>query len=377
MAWITDFRKKTVDALDIGEHILQGESYLRLGKYKKKASLLARVNYGGERFCKTFGEYGVMSIADFKQKAIEFKAQILSGDFQSGKCLTYGEFTTDTVIPDSLKNHRDHYNFILRAKACASQLGDFKLNEIDRFAIHKALAELDNGWSPATYNRHVAVISKTFSLAVEMGIIDSNPCFGFKKKIEDNIVTRKLEGAGIPSFIEIALADASVFFGHALVLALFTGMRIGNCCSITRSMISDDFTSIRLEMTKSGEPQVIYLSDRSQDIVRKCLDLSTNEFLFPSPVNLDTHIGRPIKCFNRIKAEMVSRGLMDGDLTIHDLRRTFSNCTYQATGDMNLVKEALGHHSIEVTKRRYVHTQNKKLIAAVQETADFMTNTNQ
>jgi integrase len=385
MALITDFGKKTIETawkytlLNGGkpvEYRLSKDSRLGFNCYKHQISWRVCVNHSGERYSKTIGRVGDMTATEFKKQAYEYIANIYSGDLQSGCNLTFSNVLNDHALPHSRTHNRSYSDFKQRTISVASVIGDEKVTDIKRLTIINTLNKLNKEWSPATYNRYLSATSKVLAHALELELIDKNPCSGIKKLPENNIQDFILNTGGIRRFIEIANADDSLFASHALLLCLYTGIRIGNSISITRSMISSDLLTIRLPLTKSGKPQVIHLNNQAQAVVKKCLSLSDNEYLFPSYRKIGFHIGRPRKCFNRIKAEMTSQGLLDGNFTIHTLRRTFATYQFKATGNMFLVQQSLGHSSMQVTNR-YVHPQTPQLSLASQQTADCMTNANQ
>ena len=343
----------------------------RVIAYQTRITFAVRLCWKGERYYQTFGTHPEMKIPKFIQLADKFISNVQSGSFKRGSHLTVQEFFEQHLTPYSQKHHRSHGSFMSRSTKALSLLGSENIAEVNRRKIELCLDKLGTGLAPATINRYQAFYSKLFSYAVDLGIIDKNPCRGIKKLPESNIRDRVLTQSEIASFCDIALTDSSTFHSHALLLSLFTGIRIGNVITIKHCMITDDLSSIKLPMTKSGKPQLIFLNDHAKSIITKCLSLSENEYLFPSTVTSKAHIASPRSCMDRIKSAMKKRGSLTADFTIHDLRRTFASYQLRSTSDIRLVQQSLGHSSVSVTER-YAHHQPEHLKSASLQTADAM-----
>ncbi|CAK3045310.1 hypothetical protein VCRA2119O124_600001 [Vibrio crassostreae] len=180
-----------------------------------------------------------------------------------------------------------------------------------------------------------------------------------------------LSSKEVESFCRHACAEPNFIHAYALMLSLLTGMRIGNVISLTRSMLADDLSSALLPMTKSGKSQRIYLSEPAQRLVRKCLKVSFNDWVFPSLKNQGEHIAYPRACMDRIQQAMKMEGSLEAPFTIHDLRRTQATQMLHVTNDIRLVQQSLGHSNVNVTER-YAYYQNTHLAQATQQTVEAM-----
>lgn len=339
--------------------------------YRSRITFAVRLCWQGKRYYQTFGTHPEMKVPTFIQLADQFISNVQSGAFKRGSHLTVQQFFEQHLIPYSQKHHRSHDSFMSRSTKALLLLGGFNINEVRRRDIQKCLDKLGTGLAPATINRYHAFYSKLFSYAVDLEVIDTNPCRGIKKLPESNIRDRVLTQSEIASFCDTALTDSSIFHSHALLLSLFTGIRIGNVITIKQGMIASDLSSIKLPMTKSGKSQRIYLNTHAKRVVTTCLSISENDYLFPSPVKPNSHIASPRACLARIKSIMTNSRTLTSDFTIHDLRRTFASYQLLSTSDIRLVQQSLGHSSVLVTER-YAHHQSEQLITATTKTASAM-----
>jgi integrase len=332
-------------------------------------SLCVRICWKGQRHFKKIGTFPEMPLKTFERLANQFITDVQSGDFQRGSSLTLSEFVERDYLPDYNKRHRDLETVKSRWKKVKASLGSKRMDSITRRDIERFLNSLD--CKPATVNRYKALLSAIFTRAVGLKVVSANPCSGIKALPENNVGTRVLSSIELTAFKRLALADHSQFHGNALVFALLTGLRIGNVISLKFNMLSDDYSYLVVPVTKSGKPQKVYLSSQAIAIVQWCSQFSTNQWLFQSPVNVKRHISYPRDCFARIKAEMLKEGVLTSPLKIHDLRRTFASYLLEASGDIRLVQQSLGHSSVSVTER-YAHSFDTTLASAPELASDLM-----
>ncbi|CDT33824.1 Site-specific recombinase, phage integrase family [Vibrio coralliirubri] len=374
---LIDFTQKALNALPRPVKGEQGVEY----RWKKNPRLRAlvtsthirwvvRCSWKGQRYYESFGTFPELKAADFEKLAYQFIADVQSGAYQKGSRLTVQQFFDETVLPYSRKHHRDHKSFVSRSKLAMKKLGSKRVPEVTRRDIQRFLDSLE-GRSHSTINRYHAFLSKLFSMAVEFDIIEKNPCKGLKKLPENNVKDRVLSSSEIEAFCRIACLDSNFLHASALLLSLLTGMRIGNVMSLTRSMLADDLSYVHLPMTKSGKSQRVYLSEPAQRLIRKCLAVSFNDWVFPSLKKQGEHIAYPRACMARIQSEMKREGVWDASFTIHDLRRTFASTMLAATNDIRLAQQSLGHSNVTVTER-YAYHQNHHLALASQQTVEAM-----
>lgn len=175
-------------------------------------------------------------------------------------------------------------------------------------------------------------------------------------------------------FLEVdqarALVDAVI--PHArpiLMLALATGLRKANCHNLRWEDVSADLGRIVL-MTKGGKPHSVPLPEPIVDmLVRLAPDPTKRRgpvFWFGNPAvgcECATCVsparrGQPITGTKRSFATAArTAGLASmamGRLRFHDLRHTLASWLLAESGDLQLVREQLGHADITTTAR-YSH----------------------
>ncbi|MDF4760720.1 tyrosine-type recombinase/integrase [Vibrio parahaemolyticus] len=374
---LIDMNKKVLSALPRPAKGEQGVEYpwkknprLRVLVTAKSMRWIVRLGWKGKRYYESFGTCPEMKFADFEKLAYQFIADVQSGAYRKGSRLTVQQFFDEVLVPFSQRHHRDHKTFVSRSKRVMAVLGNKRIADVTRRDVEKFLHSL-TGLSPATVNRYQAFLSKLFSMAVEHDIIEKSPVKGVKKLAENNVKDRVLSSKEVESFCRHACAEPNFIHAYALMLSLLTGMRIGNVISLSRSMLADDLSSALLPMTKSGKSQHIYFSEPAKRLIRKCLKVSFNDWVFPSLKSQGEHIAYPRACMERIQQAMKQEGCLDAPFTIHDLRRTYATQMLLATNDIRLAQQSLGHSNVNVTER-YAYYQNTHLAQACQQTVDAM-----
>lgn len=153
-----------------------------------------------------------------------------------------------------------------------------------------------------------------------------------------------------------------------VLLGITTGLRVS---AITNIDIEDiDFKNKTLKTIEKGNyERTIYLSDKIIDLLYKWLE-DRNKIIkeYGSSINTDALFISAKK--NRISTNTI-RDMLDKytyninkNITPHKLRSTAATNLYDATGDIYLVADILGHHNIQNTKRYAKVSTEKKEFAA-------------
>ena len=148
------------------------------------------------------------------------------------------------------------------------------------------------------------------------------------------------------------------------LLAMYTGMRLGELCALRWEDITDNSIKINktmMRVVENGKTTVITLPPKTESSVRivpfppKLLKyytkfrgsgyvLSTKRLICTEPRYMQMK-------FDKYVAES---GLQD--VTFHTLRHTFATRCIEAGVDAKTVSELLGHADTKITLNRYVHS---------------------
>lgn len=326
---------------------------LRALVYPQRITLALRVTIQNRRIYKTLGSFPLLSVDSARQHVLSLLANTNELVMQSHRH-TVAEAIDKLWLPDlqlykkNTQPELSKLNCHIRPYWSKRVLSEITPNDIEKFA-----ASLLNTLKPATINRVLAILSKIFSLAIKAGWIKHSPSTHVRYLKERNIRYRTLSTQEIPAFIEAATA-INTPAADALLLALFTGMRISEVCQLEWRYWHADQRQLILPDTKSNHPFTCTLSMQAVDIILKQQAMAlSSRYLFP-------RLSDPLKplSYPRNTFAQICRNASIEDLCIHDLRRTFATRALQVSGDIALTSKLLNHHSLVATQRYAFHSQD-------------------
>jgi integrase len=269
--------------------------------------------------------------------------------------ITLKDFIEKVFLPWSKSEKRSWMADDSRAKALIAHFGKKKMREISEIYVaafkkeRLATPTKRGGRTPATVNRELQLLRRVFNLAIERGLIQTNPCKGMKLLHENNIGTRYLTEEEEERLLPF-LTGRRKHLLDILTIDHYTGMRRGELLSLNRSQIDLVRNLILLTHTKSGKPRLIPIHPDIRPLIQQlCQQAGPSGYLFEYK---DT--GKPLK---DIKTAWRA-ALEDAEIPhipFHCAgRHTFG--TRAAAGGANLkdIQEIMGHADINTTMR-YVH----------------------
>ena len=247
------------------------------------------------------------------------------------------------------------------------EFGTIKLNAVTRRNIQENIIKIMQRTTGATSNRHLSLISKIYSLAIEMEAFDGeNPCSKIKKFQESTGRERFLSKDEIKRFLE----ELDVFQDSPAALMikflLFTGLRRGEVSQLRWEDVHQNFQQVRIRMetAKNNKSRVVELNSLAQTIILTLHAHKSpkNEYIFPGS-KPGTHITNPFKTFRTVRRKA---GL--DDLRIHDLRHTFASLSLAGGASLFEVQKMLGHADHKTTQK-YAHISEVAIKTATENTA--------
>ncbi len=202
----------------------------------------------------------------------------------------------------------------------------------------------------ATVNRELGCLKHMFTMAIKWGKAAHNPVKGVKLFKEENITQRILSDAEINS-LQSACPEHT---RDMIILALNTGMRRGEILNLKWEQVNLKQGYIIVIKTKSGKQRTIPLNRTALDMLRN----RPKDGIF-----VYNNEGKP---YGSVKKSLSTalRKLGLGHCRFHDLRHTFATRLVLAGVSLPVVKELLGHSTIEMTMR-YAHPTPDSKRAAV------------
>ncbi|MDD6478913.1 MAG: site-specific integrase, partial [Oscillospiraceae bacterium] len=247
-----------------------------------------------------------------------------------------------------VNNHIEPYFGLFLAKQISVQtINDFS---------DKKLKDL----SASTVNEILVVLGEILNYAeIEYGI--AKPHF---KMIKENRQEMKVLSISEQKRLENYLMNDIDIYKFGTLLALYTGMRIGELCALNWNDIRDGVITVSKTMyrvtTKDGSKVAIDVP-KTNSSLRK---IPIPQFLNPVIATktstgfvLRTRNGTPVE--PRLLQQKFSKYLADCNIsgaTFHTLRHTFATRCVEAGFDVKSLSEILGHSSVKITLDKYVHS---------------------
>jgi integrase len=236
------------------------------------------------------------------------------------------------------------------AEITASRISDYKARRLAAVRkIGRGEAAVDRRLTAAAVNRPLALLRHLLRLAhEEWEAIDSVPRIRLEKEPQGRL--RWLAQEEITRLLEAAAKSRNKELRAAVILALNTGLRLGELIGLTWDRVDLSRGVIRLEMTKSGRRREVPMNGAS----------------YATLVGLGPKSSGRVFRTRYIKTaynNAVEAAQLD-DVTFHTLRHTFASWAVMRGVALKELQELLGHSSLAMTMR-YAHLAPEHLRTAV------------
>jgi len=244
-----------------------------------------------------------------------------------------------------------------------------KVKEIDLFS-YRSYLQYEKRCRTATINLHIAALRGFFCFLHNNGII--------KESIISNLTPLSkpyLRAPDVPKRAQMLklfrMVDTSNDRGKRdfAILQLFVqcGLRLSEVADIELSDIDMDKRKgvLRIAGGKGDQPREISLNKTVRHALKAYLEIRQN--LPDTKKLLISQLRQPLSrrsIYHLTKKYLEAAGMPD--LSCHDLRHLFATNLYNRHKDIILVKEALGHKTLESTLR-YSHKTEEEIASAMED----------
>jgi integrase len=295
-----------------------------------------------------------------------------------------------------------------------SQWFNRKISDISKYEIktlHLKIRE-NNGLYQA--NRMLERIRSMFNKAIEWGWDGVNPTQGIKK-FKEVSRDRYILPNEMPLLLQALEIETNEVARDYIYLSLFTGARKTNVLQMRWEQVDWHNKTWRIPDTKNGEPVVVPLSTKAEEILdRRIKTSNASPWVFPSDSSKTGHLTDPKKAWLRVKqratlalwsqteklAEIIvaetdalpeghdvgslyqrvtskaekqelelPTGLMD--IRLHDIRRTFGSYQAISGASLQIIGKSLGHKSQQSTQV-YARLHNDPVRASIDTATEAM-----
>ena len=347
---------------------------------KGNKSFLFRYTFKSTKRSVKVGDYVLMDVKKARQKALEMKQLLSQGidpQAENDRCSampTFKEFCEKTYIPHAKQHKRSYQDDISKLNThIYERLGSLRLGDITHPKIDAYLSHLGKHQhlADATCNRHLALLSVIFNLAITHGLLEKNPCAHIKKLKENNQRERYLSPDELKRLMAVMndtdprTCEPNRITVAAIKLLLLTGTRREEALNAKWEDIDLNKKRWFLPHTKSGKSRYVQLNQSACELLRGITPVKGCLYVFVNP-KTKTRINTPVKTFKRLleKAQI-------SNFRIHDLRHHFASVAVNSGASLYVVQSLLGHASSQTTQR-YAHLQSETLLAASEKVAQAM-----
>lgn len=241
------------------------------------------------------------------------------------------------------------------------RFGHLLLKEITPRLVERFMTDrLEAGKKNATVNRDLAVLKCMFSKAIVWDFATDNPLRKVRLLDENNARVRYLTDVER----EALLAECHGHLLDIVMVALYTGMRLTEILTLKWQDVDLGRRQIAVRVTKNGEIRHVPIP---QPLIAQLGGIPRQvgcPHLFPS------RDGDPLKRISTAWDAAVARARIE-DFRFHDLRHSYASYFVMAGGNLNHLRQILGHKSMAMTLR-YAHLSPEHLHAGADEMARKM-----
>ena len=266
-----------------------------------------------------------------------------------------------------------------------------EVRHLTRYHTENYLNYLRKDHSASTYNNRLCVLREVHRTIMERAAAKVNPWEGFPLRADDSHSRRELTIEELARLVDMASREGPEFrtlFG----IAMYTGMRLGDCCKLTWAEV-DIVRSIiqkvpeKTKKYRKGRPVTIPIHTVLADLLMQTPIEMRTGYVLPTigpwaasgsngMSKVHHRIGKIFKNAGIVTSvEIEGRKWKAPEASFHSLRHTFVSMSANAGVPLHIVQAIVGHESTAMT-RHYYHEnvaalqQAVEAIPSISETGD-------
>lgn len=337
--------------------------------YKRNRVWYYEFKINSERYKKAIP--AAASKADALQAEAEAKRQVFLGTYgkATGAC-RFSDFAKAEFFTWADEHWSDPQQARYYVKAFAAHFGKRTFAEISSLHIEQYKLKLKKEpthqgkpRSKKTINRHLAVLSRIFRLAIQMKITDKNPVREVERFAEGEGRIRYLSEDEAARLLA-ELDNQPDHLRHFVLIALHSGMRFSEIARIRIADLDWPNREIILPDPKSKRIERVPMNDFVCELLRELEPTAINGWLLANPLTKQpyTNLLKGLrKLFDNARLE---------NFTFHCLRHSFATEAIDQGEHITTVQAVLRHKDLRTTQK-YVHVKNERRHQAVAKMGDF------
>jgi integrase len=341
----------------------------------RSATFGLRTSVGGKMHSIKLGNYPVISTEDARTLCLDRKRALAMGEqntvLNPRKEMQFTDFVHQHYLPWYKMYRRSSVNFVKTYRNhLRPRYGDMMLHDITRQHIQQLAADLrEGGYAASTVNNVVLMLRGVLKRADEWDIARVHPSIFKSAPLlqVNNTQERFLSQAEALRLQRELDRLGNTPIANAIRFLLYTGSRKRETLDAEWRSIDFERKTWRIQITKSGKPRTVYLTDHAMRILagarayqsQHSAENDPSRWIFANPLT-----GKPYGCiYYTWNAVRCRAGL--ADVRLHDLRHSFASTLVNAGVSLYEVQHLLGHAK-STTTQRYAHLAKSKLQETVQ-----------
>lgn len=279
-------------------------------------------------------------------------------------------------------------------------IGDIPISQLTHNDIQNMINELNNrGLSYSTIKKAYEAVSGCIKQYRIKNSLAFNPCEGVslptnKQKETSNIKffdDRQMKQIKDEALRKFTNGTSVYRLGDAIVLLMYSGMRIGELLALTWDDI--DFTNKTISISKnavivkdqtgdvihynlktqnstktSSGHRIIPMTQNAYDSLKNIYEINGDKQYVISSKNGKQLSPRNInRMFHSILTQTGIAKSQNELCGVHSLRHTFASMLFRNGCDVKIVSEILGHSDTKITENIYIHVIQQQKVKAIQD----------
>lgn len=269
--------------------------------------------------------------------------------------ITFAELI-DRYLKEVSVLKKGHKQEVPRLRYLKKTLGQYRVLQLQsRHIADYRDARIASGKAGATVLSELSLVSQVFDMAIKEWSIPlaNNPCKLIRKPKPAKGRERRLSSDEEHRLLTACKATRAPLLHSLVVIALETGMRLGELLSLTWDNVNIDQKTAYLPDTKNGERRTVPLSSKAIMTLNNMPRSISNPRIFWTWAAKDgvANVWRRTCLKTNIK-----------DLHFHDLRHEATSRFFEKGLNMMEVASITGHKTLQMLKR-YTHLKAEDLAA--------------